>query len=101
MLPEIIDTAIHVASEVAVHIPDAAHANFVRKLITDGGENVNPYSAINYAQNVKENIEDGQLDVIVANSREVIDRIPTISEDTGGFMDSVFECCGSVLDLLG
>ena len=89
MLPEIIGTAIHVASEVAVHIPDAAHANFVRKILTDGGENV------------KENIEDGQLGVIADNGREVIDRIPTIPEDTGGFMDSVFELGGSVLDLLG
>lgn len=101
MLPEIIGTAIHVASEVAVHIPDAAHANFVRKILTDGGENVNPYSAIHYAQNVKENIEDGQLGVIADNGREVIDRIPTIPEDTGGFIDSVFEFGDSVLDLLG
>lgn len=101
MLPEIIGTAIHVASEVAVHIPDVAHANFVRKLVTDGGENVNPYSAIHYAQNVKENIENGQLGVIATNGREVIDRIPTIPEDAGGFMDSVFEFGGSFLDLLG
>lgn len=86
---------------------DLSGANFIRKAVT--GEEMNPAIARHHLESIQNSFEDGRVDAVVNNGKEVIqntsnvitsvpDGTDAVIENGSNLVDSVVHFFGSILD---